>query len=92
MRLLFKIPSLFTASPVIATDFNPGTQSSIYSINDPCSVPVLFCSCCSRSNQAKKPTSRKLSEKMRENYIAKIKDKLGEDANSYHVGLQAKPK
>jgi len=91
MHLLFKIPSLFT-SPVIATDFNPGAQSSIYSINDPCLVPVFFCSCCARSNQAKKPTSIKLSEKGRENYIAKIKDKLGEDANSYYVGLQAKPK
>jgi len=75
MRLLFKISSLFTTSPVIATDFNPGAQSSIYSTSDLCSVLVLFCRCCARSNQAKKPTSRKLSEKARENYIAKIKDK-----------------
>jgi hypothetical protein len=92
MRLLFKIPSLFTTSPVIATDFNPEAQSSIYSKTDPCSVPVLFCSWCARSNQTKNPTSRKLSEKVRENYIAKIKDKLGEDANPYYVGLQAKQK
>jgi len=55
-------------------------------------VSVLFCSCCARSNQAKKATSRKLSEKVRENYSAKVKDKLGEDANPYYVGLQAKPK
>jgi len=92
MRLLFKIPSLFTTSPVIAYDFNPGAQSSTYSISDPCSVSVVFCSCCAKRNQAKKATSRKLSEKAQKNFIAKIKDKLGEGENPCYVGSQAKPK
>jgi hypothetical protein len=87
MRLLFKIPSLFATSPVIAYDFIPAVQSSSYSINDPCSVSVLFCSCCARCNQVKNATSNKLSGNVREYYIDKIKDKLGKDANPYYVGL-----
>ena len=44
------------------------------------------------SHMLRRLLKKKLSEKVRENYIAKIKDKLGKEANSYYVGLQTKPK